>query len=115
MGAASTARRSSPASYSTGSEIVNVTRTQRRQRTQRKVRQTSAAVDHVRSRAAGVRVRLTTVVVALLLVSASVSFVPFLSSTLGAQRSRAGAIRGRVELRHVLAAAERRPNVSDLG
>jgi plastocyanin len=53
--------------------------------------------------------------------SPSASFVSFVSSmrdlvtVQGAQRSRAGAIRGRVELRHVLAAAERRPNVSDLG
>jgi len=38
-----------------------------------------------------------------------------LGAAIGAQRSRAGAIRGRVELRHVLAAVERRPNVSDLG
>jgi len=50
------------------------------------------------------------------------SFAPLVSSLRAAAEARAaqrsarnGTIRGLVELRHVLAAAERRPNVSDLG
>src|SRR3954463_9720250 len=65
-------------------------------------------------------VRLTGVFVALLRRGPPVAGVRSVSlghaaTAQGAQRSRAGAIRGRVELRHVLAAVERRPNVSDLG
>jgi plastocyanin len=45
--------------------------------------------------------------------SRALTSVPFASA---AQRgTRAGTIRGRVELRHVVAASERRPNVADLG
>jgi plastocyanin len=71
----------------------------------------------LRSRAAAVRVWLTILVVGLLPVTPALSVVPSVRarSIAFAQRPRAGVIRGRVELRHALAAVERRPNVSDLG
>jgi plastocyanin len=66
--------------------------------------------------------RTAGVLAALLLLRPAVPFGSLLSpvraraEARAAQRSaRNGTIRGRVELRHVLAAMERRPNVSDLG
>jgi len=100
---------------------VIVTRTQAEQRTSRGVRA-------VALRAAATGVFLTLLSTGSFLSSpgvqrdarssSSVSWTRFVSlapRAVAAQRSRAGVIRGRVELRHVLAAVERRPNVSDLG
>jgi plastocyanin len=96
-----------------------MTRTQRRQRTQRRIRTLGvrliATAVFLTALSSDAFVSSHRLVRILGVLSPSSVSVPFASSTLGAQRSRAGTIRGRVELRHVLAAVERRPNVSDLG
>jgi len=125
MAAASTVRRSSLGSYSTGSETGNVTKKRRQPEAHSGAASTPpVAATCVEGRWAPRlgRVSLASGLAGLLLLSPAASFVPLPSSVraraeaVAAQRgARNGTIRGRVELRHVLAAAERRPNVSDLG
>ena len=76
---------------------------------------TSRTQREQRTRSAERRALWAASVCLVLIALSSVSFVPSVSLSSGNAAARNGAIRGRVELRRVATAVERRPGVADLG